>query len=107
MAAIILEHTNQPVIKAADLQDRHERLTALQALTRQPLEKGVDFLRLRRYLSGLQNIPAFIAERNRDLPCMLIDSEVQHSWFSCWGKNGSANFNLPDRRTASSQSPLF
>jgi hypothetical protein len=42
----------------------------------------------RRYLSGLQDIAVFIAEGDGDLPWMLIDSEVQHGWLSCWARKG-------------------
>jgi hypothetical protein len=38
----------------------------------------MDFLRLRRHLPGQQGIAVFIAERDRDLPGVLIDSEVPH-----------------------------
>jgi hypothetical protein len=33
---------------------------------------------------ALEHVTVFIAERDRDLPCVLIDSDVQHRWFSCW-----------------------
>ena len=52
-------------------------------LTSELLEEGVDFLRLRLNLARLKDITAVVAERDRDLPCVLIDSQVQHGWFSC------------------------
>jgi hypothetical protein len=38
----------------------------------------MDLLRPRRYLSGLHHVAVFIAERNRKLAGMLVDSKVQH-----------------------------
>src|SRR5262245_24930959 len=106
VAAIISQHANQPIVEATDLQHGHDRLTVPQPLASESLEKSVDPLRLRRHLPSLEDIAVFVAERNRDLPCVLIDSEVQHGWFSCWVKRFS-NFNLPDGRTASSQRRSF
>src|SRR5437773_2276569 len=74
------------------------RPSSLQTLTREALEKSMDLLRPRGDLPSLQNIGVFVVERNRDLPCALIDSKVQHDWFSCW-ENGSAKFTLSDGRT--------
>jgi hypothetical protein len=31
----------------------------------------------------LHDVALIIAERDRDLPCVLIDSEIQHGRFSC------------------------
>jgi len=78
VATIVSQHANQPIIEATDLQDGHEGPTIAQPLTGELLEKGVDLLRLGRDLAGLQDIAAFIAERDRDLPCVLVDSQVQH-----------------------------
>jgi len=64
---VILEHANQPIIEATDLQDGHEGPTIAQPLTGELLEKGVDLLRLGRDLAGLQDIAAFIAECERQL----------------------------------------
>src|SRR5262249_24791823 len=51
--------------------------------TRQLLEESADLLRLGRHLPSLHNVAMVVAERDRDLPCVLIDSEVQQGWFSC------------------------
>ena len=34
------------------------------------------------YLAGLQDIASFVAERDGDLPRVLVDPQVQHRWFS-------------------------
>jgi len=54
-----------------------------QTLARQLLEESVDLLRLGRHLPSLHDVAMVIAERDRDLPCVLIDSQVQHGRFSC------------------------
>src|SRR5262249_33896376 len=40
-----------------------------------------------------------IAERDRDLPCVLVDSQVQHDSSSPVGQQTVTYFTLPDRRT--------
>src|SRR5262249_35662018 len=62
-------------------------------------------LRLRRNLPGLHDVTVLVAERDRDLPCVLIDAEIKHRWFSFWVVGSKVgNFTLPTRgRTASSQ----
>src|SRR6185295_14929035 len=85
VAAVVLQHSDQPIIKTTNLQHGHEGLAIAQPLTGQLLEEGVDLLRLCRHLPSQQDIAVFIPQRDRDLPCVLIDSEVQHVWFSCSG----------------------
>jgi hypothetical protein len=53
------------------------RLSSL-ALAGELLEVRLDLLRLRRDLPRQQHVAVFGAERDRDLACVLIDSEVQH-----------------------------
>jgi hypothetical protein len=84
VAAVVLQQADRPVVEAADLEHGHEGLAAVQALAGELLEEGVDLLRLRRDLAGLQDIAVVIAERDGDLPCVLIDPQVQHGWFSSW-----------------------
>jgi hypothetical protein len=56
----------------------------------------VDLLRLRRDLPRLQDVTALVPERDSDLPCMLIDAKVQHSWFSFWVVGSKVSyFTLP------------
>jgi hypothetical protein len=55
--------------------------TGPQALTGELPEESVNLVRLRRDLAGLQDIAAFIAERDRDWPCVLVDAQVQQGWF--------------------------
>jgi hypothetical protein len=54
----------------------------VQALAGELLKEGVDLVRLRRDLPGLQDIAVVVAERDRDLPCVLVDSQVQPGWCS-------------------------
>src|SRR5262249_51694122 len=77
----------------------------VQALAGELLEEGVDLLRLRRDLPGLHDVPALVAERDGDLPCVLVDAQGQHRWFSCRVVGSKVSyFTLPTRgRTASSQ----
>src|SRR5262249_43398036 len=105
VAAVILEHADQPIVEAADFEHGHEGLAVVQALAGELLEEGVDLLRLRRDLAGLHDVTAVVAERDGDLPCVLIDAEIQHGWFSCWLVGSKVSyFTLPTRgRTASSQ----
>src|SRR5262249_14796165 len=69
------------------------------------LEEGVGLLRLRRDLPGQHDVPARVAERDGDLPCVLVDAQVQHGWFSCWVVGSKVSyFTLPTRgRTTSAQ----
>ena len=95
-----MQHTNQPVAEATDLQHGHEGLPVPQALAGEPLEEGVDLLRLRGHLPGLQDIAALGAERDGDLQGVLVDSEINIVG-SPLGKRGTY-FTLPKGRTASS-----
>jgi hypothetical protein len=89
VAAVVAQHANEPVGKATDLEHGDERLAVVQPLAGELLEEGVDLLRLRVDLPGLHDVTARVAERDGDLPCVLIDPEVQHGWFSCWVRKGS------------------
>src|SRR5262249_32145250 len=71
---------NQPVVKSTDFEHGHERRAVVQALAGELLEEGVDLVRLRRDLPGLHDVTALVAERDRDLPCVLVDPQVQHNW---------------------------
>src|SRR5262249_39466879 len=84
VAAVIVQQANEPVVEATNLQHGHEGLVLPQALAGELLEERVDLLRLRRYLLRLHDVAGCVAEGDRQLPCVLIDSEVQHGWFSCW-----------------------
>jgi len=90
MAVVMVEHANQPIVKATDLQYGHKGLTILQTFVGELLEESVDPLGLCRHLPSLQDVAVLIAEGDRNLPCMLIDSQVQHDWFSWWvvGRKG-------------------
>jgi hypothetical protein len=70
----------------------------VQPLAGELLEEGVDLLRLRRDLAGLEEVAVFVAERDGDLPGVLIDAEIKHCWFS-FGVVGSkvSYFTLPTR----------
>jgi hypothetical protein len=48
----------------------------VQALAGELLEEGLDLLRLGGHLPGLYHVAALVAERDRQLPCVLIDAEV-------------------------------
>src|SRR5262249_4965242 len=104
VAAVVAQHANEPVVKATDLEHGDERLVPGQPLAAELLEEGVDLLRLRRDLPGLHDVTALVAERDRDLPCVLIDAEIRHGWFSCRVVGSKVSyFTLPTRgRTASS-----
>jgi hypothetical protein len=68
----------------ADFDFLHARFRNIpHTLARQLLEEITDLLGVRRYLPSLHDITVIVAKRDRDLPCVLIDSEVQHGWFSC------------------------
>src|SRR5262249_58426745 len=96
----MVQHPNQPGFEATDLQQGHEGLPVPQALAVEPLEEGVDLLRLRGHLPGLQDIASLGAERDGDLPGVLVDSEI-YIVGSPLGKRGTY-FTLPKGRTASS-----
>src|SRR5262249_1253602 len=105
VAVVLPQHANEPVVEATDLEHSHEGLPVVQALAGEPLEESVDLVRLRRDLAGLQDIAAFIAEGDRDLPCVLVDAQVQHGWFSGGAVGLKISYStLPTRgRTDSSQ----
>src|SRR5262249_45515686 len=96
---------NEPVVKPTDLEHGDERLARGQALAGELLEEGADLLRLRRDLPGRHDVTALVAERDRDLPCVVIDAQIKPRWFSSplVGSKVS-DFTLPARgRTASPQ----
>src|SRR5262245_31360076 len=105
VAAVVVQHANEPVVKATDLEHGDEGRACGQPLAGELLEEGVDLVGLRRDLPGLHDVPALVAERDGDLPCVLIDAQVQHGWFSSWVVEAKVSyFTLPTRgRTASSQ----
>jgi hypothetical protein len=84
VAAVVAQQADQPVVEAADLEHGHEGLPVVRALAGEPLEEGVDLFRLGRDLAGLQDVALVVAGRDGDLPCVWIDSQVQHGWFSSW-----------------------
>src|SRR5262249_55539072 len=68
-------------------------------LVGQLLEEGLDLLRLRRNLSGLDDVAVLVAERDGDLPGVLVDPQIQHRWFSCWVAGLKvSDFTVPTRR---------
>jgi hypothetical protein len=105
VAAVVAQHANEPVVKATDFEHGDERLARGQPLAAELLEEGVDLLRLRRDLPGLHDVTALVAERDGDLPCVLVDAEIKHGWFSCRAVGSKVSYlTLPTRgRTASSQ----
>jgi hypothetical protein len=66
---------DQPIVEATNFQDGHEGFTVPQSFASELRKEGVDVFRMRRYLPSLQDIAVLIAERDRDLSCMLINSE--------------------------------
>jgi hypothetical protein len=78
MAAIVLQHADQPIVESAYFEDRYELFIVLQPIAGELLKEGVDLLRVRRDLPCLQDIPGSVAERNSDLAGVLVDSKVQH-----------------------------
>src|SRR5262249_54048108 len=56
-------------------------------------------------LPGLQDIAALVAEGDRELPCVLIDPQVQHPLVLLWVVGWKVSYlTLPTRgRTASAQ----
>jgi hypothetical protein len=86
---VIVQHANQPVVEATDLEYGDECFVRGQPLAGEPLEESVDLLGLRRYLASLKDVAVLVAEGDRDLPCMLIDAKVKHRLVllsSCWVK---------------------
>ena len=77
----------------------------LQALTRESLEDGVDLLRLRRHLPGLQDVPVLSAERDHVI-CRNQSQGTTSLDLSYSARKVLNNFPLPDRRTASSQTAI-
>jgi len=75
---VILEHADQPIVKATDLKHGHERVAVAQTLVGEFVEESIDLVRLCGHLAGQQDIPVFIAERDGDLPCMLVDAQIEH-----------------------------
>ena len=67
---------------------------AAALLTRQALEKLVDLLGPCGDLASQDNVAVLVAKGDRDLPCVLIDSEVQHDWFS-YREKGAAKSPYP------------
>jgi hypothetical protein len=105
VAAVVVQHANEPVIEATDLEHSDERFVCVQPLAGEPLEESVDLLRLGRDLPGQQDITLLVAERDGGLPCVLIDPQVQHGWYSCRAVGWEVSYlTLPTRgRTASAQ----
>jgi hypothetical protein len=73
VAAVVSQHANEPIVEAADLEHGHEGLAVVQAFAGELLEEGVDLRGLGGHLPGLHDIAVVVAERDGDLPCMLID----------------------------------
>jgi arylsulfatase len=78
LAVVITEHADQPIVKATDLEHGHESVAVAQTLAGEFLEEGVDLVRLCGHLPSQQDITVIIAERDGDLPCMLVDSQIEH-----------------------------
>ena len=102
VAAVVLEHPDQPIVEAADFERGDERFVIAQSLAGESLKELVDLLGLRRNLPRQHNIAVFIAQRNGDLTCMLVNSEVQHNRGSPVVRE-RFTASPSDRRTASSQ----
>src|SRR6516162_4959915 len=78
VAMVIMEHADQPIVKATDLEHGHERVAVAQTLAGEFLKESLDLVRMCGHLAGQQDIPVFIAERDGDLPCMLVDSQIEN-----------------------------
>src|SRR5262249_41132917 len=98
VAAVLVQQANQSDVEATDLEDGGERFVGGQPLAGELLEEGVDLLRLRRYLPGLQDVTALVAERDGDLPCVLVDPQIQHGWFSCRAVGRKISYFSPPTR---------
>ena len=72
LAAVVIQHPDQPIVEAADFEDNHELLATLQTLAGELLEECMDFLWPRRDLPSQQDITGFVSKRNRNLTCMLV-----------------------------------
>ncbi len=97
VAAIIVQHLNQPVVEATNLKHRDKRVVRTHPVTSELLEKRLDLLRLCGHLTG-QHIAVVVAERDRNLSCVLIDPQIQYRWFSSWSVGWKVRcFTLPTR----------
>ena len=72
------QHARQITISLRD--DGGDVLQARQVST-QPDKINAFFRQLTR--ERLHDVTVLVAERDRDLPCVLIDPQVQHSWVLC------------------------
>ena len=62
VAVVLAQRVDEPVVKPTDLEHGDERFALGQPLAGELLKEGVDLLRLRRDLPGLQDVAAFVAE---------------------------------------------
>ncbi len=78
VTTVVTQQADEPVVEAAHFQHGDKRFAALQPLTSEVLEKGVHLLGLGGHLPGLHDIAVIVTQRDRDLACVLVDSEVPH-----------------------------
>ena len=79
MATVVSQQPDQPIVEATDFHHRNERFATTVQSPGKLRKELLDLLRSCRKLPGLNDITAFIAERNGKLACVLVDSKVQHS----------------------------
>ena len=71
------ERSDQPVVEAANFENRHEIRIHLGEL----LEERFDLFRSSTDLSTELGVSIFVTNTNGDLLCVLVDCEVQHFGF--------------------------
>ena len=76
-ASILGQHRQEPVVESANLDDGDVPTFCGSLLVELGEELGAT-LRLGRDLATKANVPFFIAKRNGELFCVLVNSEVQH-----------------------------
>src|SRR6516162_257629 len=81
---ILSQPLHQPIVKSAHFDDRHILLPVGQGLV-QLIAKLLQFRPARADLATKEDIAFVVAERNRHLLAMEVDSEILHSRFS-WFK---------------------
>src|SRR5271165_3063286 len=61
LAGLVLQHADQPIVEAADLQHGHEWLAVAYPLPGELLEEIIDLVWRRRHLACLHDIALFVA----------------------------------------------
>ena len=70
------QHARQITIS---LRDEGGDVVQARQVSTQPEKVHAFFQQLTR--QRLHDVPAVVAERDGDLPCVLIDAEIKHRWF--------------------------